>query len=245
MSYICCFALKLLEQHMMEHITLQINFTKNHAKKLLYRLVFFEITLVLIYVANVLSKHQVIIIHRLFDLDKEMNIPTWFSCLQLFLIGILLLFLCRYHERKKPPTSLFVSLFGLIFIFLSLDEFSKIHENVTRILVKVEWIPRFHGNHGIWIFLYLILGMIIVLATFRNISAMFKHYRRESLIIFVGMVIFLFGAVGMEIIGYYLKSKKDLLFLYTAEVGIEEFCEMLGGSIILYGTILYSFLKVR
>lgn len=226
-------------------ITLQLNFTENQAKKLLHRLVFFEILLVLIYIANVLLNHQVIIIHRLFDLDKEMNIPTWFSCIQLFSIGILLLFLCRYHERKKPPTSLFVSLFGLIFIFLSLDEFAGIHENVTRLLVKIEWIPRFYGNHGIWIFFYLILGVIIVLATFRNISEMFKNYRRESLILFMGMVIFLLGAVVMEIIGYYLKSRKGLAFLYTAEVGIEEFCEMVGGSIILYGTILYSFRKLR
>lgn len=47
-----------------------------------------------------------------------------------------------------------------------------------------------------------------------------------------------FRIVGMEIISYYYLRAAESRFLYKAEVALEEFLEMAGASIVLYGTTL-------
>jgi len=59
------------------------------------------------------------------------------------------------------------------------------------------------------------------------------------------MGFFLLGGVGLEAIGYQFLRSGSTPLLYSAEVALEEFLEMSGASITLYGTILMLLHKSR
>ena len=48
------------------------------------------------------------------------------------------------------------------------------------------------------------------------------------------------GGVGLEIISYQFLREDETSLFYIVEVAFEEFLEMLGASLILYGAILFS-----
>ena len=90
-------------------------------------------------------------IHELFDLDSETSIPTWFSVIQLFMIGLIPLLIAFSQTTVPPPSKGGLTLFGLGFIYLSMDEGSVIHEKLTYVFYNNPLVPYFHGTHGIWI----------------------------------------------------------------------------------------------
>ena len=213
-------------------------FTTKDAKKLLFVLLLFEMCLVLIFALDTSVVEMPLSIHKLFDLDEESTVPTWFSSAQLFLIGILFLFSPQWPQRHRIVTPGFLLLVGIGFIFLSMDETATFHEKVTGVLKPVEWMPRFKGNHGIWIPVYFSIAVVLVIIGSRTIYSMFKAYPRQVIIIFSGLTVLLIGVVVMEIISYYYLRGTESTLLYKAEVALEEFFEMAGASIVLYGTIL-------
>lgn len=211
-------------------------FTIKDANRLLFALILFELCLTLIFVLDTLLEMPYSI-HKLFNLDAEATIPAWFSSVQLFLIGILFLFSGNWSQGHRIVTPRFLVLVGIGFIFLSMDEAAEFHEKITATLKHIEWVPRFKGNHGIWIPVYLSITMVLAVIGSRTINSMLKAFPRQVLIIFSGLMVLLIGAVGMEIISYwYLQDESS--FLYKVEVALEEFFEMAGVSIVLYGTIL-------
>lgn len=126
------------------------------------------------------------------------------------------------------------------FFLLSADEATSIHEKITRELKHVEWMPRFKGDHGIWITVYTLIGVILFLANLRALAAMWTRYKRPCLIIATGMAILVLGAVGLEVVGYQFLRNGSTPVLYSIEVGVEEFFEMFGASVTLYGALSMS-----
>jgi hypothetical protein len=221
------------------------NFSVNDAKKVFLLLITFEVFIVAIYALDML--HGIgWRLHVLFDLDGEGTVPAWFSSMQLFLIGLLFLMSGRNDEKQKIISRAFLYLIGFGFVFLSMDEGAGFHERVSTLLKHIEWLPRFEGNYGIWMSEYLLAGGVIGVVTYKQSIAFWKNYRRESIVIICGMTIILLGAAGLESVSYlYLRASsagmnpKDSLG-YRIEVTFEEFFEMLGASVILYGAMLFS-----
>jgi len=218
-------------------IGFHFKFTVKDANRLLFALIFFEICLILIFALDVLSQIP-LPIHKLFNLDGEATIPAWFSSIQLFLIGVLFLFSGNWPQKHRIVTPGWLLLIGMGFIFLSADEAAQIHEKVTSFLKHVEWMPRFKGNHGIWIPVYFSIAVVLAVLGRHTINSALKAYPRQAIIILSGFAVLLIGAVGMEIISYWYLRGTEYSFLYKVEVALEEFFEMAGASIILYGTIL-------
>jgi hypothetical protein len=68
---------------------------------------------------------------------------------------------------------------------------------------------------------------------------MWKTHRRQTAIMASGFAIFLIGAAGLEVVGYqFLRGEPSLSYFYQLEVALEEFLEMIGISITVYGAIL-------
>ncbi|TFH41089.1 MAG: hypothetical protein E4H01_15480, partial [Lysobacterales bacterium] len=65
---------------------------------------------------------------RLFKLDAEMNVPTWFSTVQLFLASMLAFMI--YLDRRLDGTRYVAhwSGLGFIMLYISLDEAISLHE---------------------------------------------------------------------------------------------------------------------
>lgn len=216
----------------------RIEFDAAGAKKLLLWSILLELGFVFVYGADILLDTPIWTIHRLFDLDGEQNLPAWFSSVQLFLIGVVFWLKSRQCNTGEAPSSLFFLLVGLGFIFLSADEAASIHEQVSAILKKNTSMPRFKDGNGIWIFVYGTLAVALAFANFRPVVAMWSRYRRETRIMTAGMGLLALGAVCLEIVGYQYLRTGTTPMLYALEVAFEEFFEMCGASITLYGALL-------
>jgi hypothetical protein len=138
-------------------------------------------------------------------------------------------------------SSRFIFFAGIVFIFLSADEAATIHENLTRIALKLDLRWLLFKGHGAWIPVYLSLGLIFLLVLRHHLLALWKHYRQETLVVIVGGIVFLVGVIGFEILSYSIRSiASTSSILYQIEVLVEEFFEMSGISIILYGVMLLT-----
>lgn len=218
-------------------MTINARIEPSEAKKILAILLGVELTLVLIYVSLVLlgmAEHRLM---KFFDLDEEANLPAWFSSIQLLAIGML--FLLLYLKKAFHPSisSRFVLFIAMAFIFLSLDEAASVHERVTRILKDVSWFPSFRGNHGRWVFIYAAVGALIAPFSVRHVMRIWKCHRREAMIIAFGIFLLGMGAVGLEVISFEFLRSRIPSIADTIEIAAEEFSEMAGASIILYGAL--------
>jgi len=210
------------------------------ARRLLLWLIVFESFLVSIFAADALLGHPVRVIHRQFDLDNEGNIPAWFSSVQLFVLGLVFLLKGRLSEPDRRPLRSFFYIVGAAFLFLSMDESITLHETISRMMADIVWLPRFRDDHGICIVIYLPILFVGLLALRRNLAAMWRHYGRESRLLAVGAGMFLLGVVVLEIVSFQFLRSGSTHTLYLVEVALEEFLEMSGVSVMLYGSILLT-----
>jgi len=214
-----------------------INFNRSSLNKFFTFLVFVEISLLVIHLILKIALSDQLSIER-FDMDQEVSVPTWFSAIQLFFISFIGFIVYKQLKIENPKISSLFIYFSILFLFLSMDEVAEIHESLTRLLSPFEWIPRFKGDHGVWIYLYLTGFMAFLVFISKRIVLLWKTFTKEVNIIVVGGIIFLMGAVVLEILSYQYLEGNDVKTLYNVEVGFEEFFEMFGATIILYGTLL-------
>lgn len=221
---------------------LEFNITSKDVTKFFISLLAFEIFLVAVYFTDFMAGSPNWRIHELFDLDKEGNIPTWFSIIQLFLIGAISLLTAFNKNYSTPPSRKGLIFFGLGFVYLSLDEGAVIHEKMTYEFHNNPLVPYFDGVHGIWITVYMGVALIVLALIFRDLWSIFIKYRWESAIFIVGLIIYLAGAGGGETITYFYIDKTNPL-VYAIEVCVEEFLEMAGASTLLYSVFLTAVKK--
>ena len=93
---------------------------------------------------------------------------------------------------------------------------------------------------GLWIPIYLFLIVLITIAIYPHIRIMWTHFPREATLFVVGILIFLLGAVGIEIVADLFLRDDIKSIAYGAEVAIEELFEMAGASVIFYGVLLFA-----
>lgn len=223
----------------MKTTTLALSISEKHAKRTFQIIVTLELFIIGLYIMDHIflsfgKSHQVI------DLDAEMTFPSWFSSIQLFFVGFLLLIQQLKTTQLKNISLLFLSIVGLGFIFLSIDESISFHEKFNFRFVDVEWLPRFKNNHGLWIPVYLAMIISFLIFSRRQIADLWQFYRKELIIFSTGMIFFLLGGVVLEIISYEYLRVDELSKAYLLEVAMEEGLEMIGASIMLYASLLLA-----
>lgn len=171
---------------------------------------------------------------ELFNFDSEKNIPTLYSSIALIIASILLLSIAFINKKYK---STYIPWFGLslIFLFLSIDEISSIHEGLvlpTREALKTTGIFYFA-----WIIPYGIALVIFIIAYSRFL---FKLPKNIMILFLVSGAIFVFGAIGFEMLGgkqVELYGRDNIIYalFYTCE----ESLEMIGVAIFIYTLLTY------
>lgn len=171
---------------------------------------------------------------RLFDLDKEKNVPTLFSVV-LFLINASLLFSVWWAGRtRRESETIWIILAGL-FCILALDEFVSFHEPLNGPfrealgisgLVNLAWVIPYG------------IGCLVLAAVF------FPVWRRmdRSLKRWLGLsaAAYLSGAIGVEIIGvsYHESIHMRNDWIYGICTTVEESLEMAGLILFVYSLLL-------
>jgi hypothetical protein len=216
-----------------------LSYSTATAKRLLTFLLAFEILLVLSYcVVHIFAPDIKWGPIKLFvDMNREAAIPTWFSTVQLFTISVLLLFLARASKQLRK----YLILFGLGFMFLSMDEAAVIHEKISDSARRLEWqwllSLTFGGSHQAWMIPYLVLALIVILFCYRFFILAWQSFRHEALIVAAGLAIFGVGGIGLELLGFYFEDHPSET-PYAWSVAGEEFLEMAGMTVVLYGSLL-------
>ena len=198
-----------------------------------------ELLLMAIYWFDVLSGGQFQLLHSLFDLDGEANIPAWFSSAQLMVVALAFWTHALRQPRGLRPSKAFFGFAGCAALYGSMDEAGQIHEQVTAWMGRryVDWLPSYAGKHFWWVMIVVAvaLGLIQLLAA--DLLTIWREHRRFALFVVVGLCIGLGGAMGIETLGYKLLHGERTSLWYKAEVTLEEFMEMLGVTLILFATL--------
>lgn len=170
----------------------------------------------------------------LFDLNTEMNIPTFFSGFLLIFASMLLFVIALSHKKEKTS---YLHWYGLavIFLLMAIDEMVTIHE-------RIMWpLSNLLNTSGILLFAWIIpYGLFTVFLSVVYIKFILKLPRKTLILFLLSALLYLTGALGFELIEgkyYELHGLNNIYYalLYTCE----EVLEMLGVSIFIYSLLSY------
>ena len=194
------------------------------------------LSLLVAYVVSTFAIATSPIVYRLVDLDAEGSIAAWFSSSLLFAAGFVFAVAACFKPNDSVSPAFYV-LWATAFFYLSADEAVGLHEKVTLIFRHVEFLPRFSGNHGIWIPLYAIAGIAFFAIIARPSLRLWRSGNTGIAILFIGIAVFVSGAVLVEIISYGELREIVNRRNYLVQVAVEETIELVGISTILVGSI--------
>jgi hypothetical protein len=168
-----------------------------------------------------------------FNLDREMNIPTWFSSFLFLFAALLLQILAAEARAAGRPFAGRWRMLAVIFLILSIDEISAIHET------WVGGIRDLLHTGGYLYFAWVIPGSVLVLVlaiiSLRWFLSLPKRIRR---LFFIAAAVFLAGAVGLEMVGgHIVQSRGSNNFTYALLANLEEVLEMSGLLIFITGLL--------
>lgn len=202
----------------------QLNFSDNFTKRMFIAMTVIQLLLISIFafLSIIINKPA-----HTFNLDSESNIPAWYSSIQLFMIGIVLLAGNMKFDSMSKSTGIFIKMVGLGFIFLSLDETAQFHEAIGRMI---------KGHKNIWTLIYAAAGILLLFWGWKAIKELYKNFTPEMKTIIAGFSLMVLGSVVLEKLGYDLIPRNGQFeVLYKIEVILEEYLEMLGASLIFLG----------
>lgn len=210
------------------------------ARRLLFLLLAFEFAILALHFLNAVLGTPVEFIRSFLSVDGEGGLASWFSSLQLFLVGLLMFALSRQQAPGAVPSRRFLLAGSLVFLFLSLDEGAAFHEKITFFLMAQSWTPKIHEGRAIWILSYLAAALLLLFVLRRDLLALWRTHRSETLLMFAGFFLFVLGAAGLETLAYLIWDFDDLALGYQIELFFEEWMEMGGISLILYSLLLLA-----
>ncbi len=131
----------------------------------------------------------------LFDFDKEKNIPTFFSSIMMIVCSVLLFLIAINNKKEKSSFIPWIGI-SLIFLFLSIDEISMIHE---KLIVPTR---EAFGTSGFlyyaWLIPYGVALIVFILAYTKFLLGLPKNI---MLLFLLSGFIFVTGVVGFEMLG--------------------------------------------
>lgn len=184
------------------------------------------------YQAFVLDQGTYTYLNFYFNLDGERTIPTGFSAALLFCSALLLALIGHRKHRDNAPYIKSWCFLAMGFVYLSIDEAMRIHEELFYFLIPV--LENFPHS---WVIPASVIMLFFVFAYIRFLLYLSPKYR---FLFIVSGAIYVGGAIGIEAIGgLYAHSYGKGNFTYQIIANIEEVFEMMG--IVLFIYTLHSY----
>ena len=175
------------------------------------------------------------------DLDFEESFYTWFSTVMLSAAAFMCFFLSLKDHGQTKNVKTQWRILGSIFFLLSADEMLSFHERVSGML------STSFTTSGMFEFAWVIPALVIIPIFFFLFFPFIRHlHTHVSYTIIIAGSIFVFGAVGMEMIaGIFISenSSQDDVFtspIYRFLVNIEEGLEVLGVIIFIKALLMQA-----
>ena len=196
-----------------------------------------DLALGMAYILNELAGRPYVRLTAFLDLGKEGNLPTWYSSIQWFCVAILLgIFAHRNFSLSQRKSWLLLTL-PLLFLVLSLDEVAQIHEWLGKmsdmLLPGGSRKNTLFSQTGIWMFAIGVPFLALFVVLILSLRIYFQRVPGAFAKIFLGTLFMLAGTIGIETLTNFITPGSVFGVL---QVLSEEFCEMLGGTIVLWGS---------
>ena len=173
---------------------------------------------------------------RIFNLDREMNIPTWYSGLMLVSCGLIIRGIFSIKKSESDRWWRQWRTLSIIFFILAIDEIASIHEIlIIDDLADALNLPSFW--HSVWVIPGTILVAVFIWKYWKFIMYLPNQLKRYFLI---AISLYIGGALGMEMVGSYydgIDGQQNLVYAMLAT--IEEVMEMMGCVVFIYGLLTY------
>ncbi len=211
--------------------------TQKKLNFLLVGLITFEVLIVIIYLGSILVSGKP---YPPFDMNGQMTISSLLQALHLFVIGLIpLILLFQEWHSKIYPSRWFKLTFGILLIYGAIDEVWKIHLQLKN------WIPWL-GERG-WLQLYIVLFIMPLIIFYSELRFLWRSYRKETFLALLGMFIFGIGGFGAEVFKDIAKPLLSLFFtqdflttfIEKFRIAFEEFFELIGENLVVYGFLLF------
>ncbi|PSB10903.1 hypothetical protein C7B62_07695 [Pleurocapsa sp. CCALA 161] len=211
-------------------------FPRTIVRFLIMGVIFFTIVGVGIQIGKYVFNFQDEWLNLLFNVDLEMNLPTWYSALMIAFCAILCKIIATGKKQQGDRYTKDWQLLSLIFWFLAIDEIVSIHEIfIIPEVSQALHLPKF--LYSAWV----IPGTIFVVWFVRRYSKFIYHFPPKSRLHFIlAACIYVGGALVMEMVGSYIaQSLTQQNIIYALSTSVEECLEMSGVVMLIYALIYY------
>ena len=169
-----------------------------------------------------------------FSVSSEGKLGTFFSGVVLLVCALFLAVIAYAKLQNLEPYRALWALLSLIFLYIAFDEVTAVHERIGPIIGDML------GSWGLlrgWV----VPGIICVtLIGFAYIRFIIDLPKRSRLLFVAAGALYVFGALGMEIVGiWYMRSNVTADLGYGILATIEEIFEMSGLVVFLYALLDY------
>ncbi len=171
----------------------------------------------------------------LFLFDRENNLPTLFSGVQLAIAALLALGIAYHFRAQEPGGSRPWFIVAIVLTYLGIDDMSSIHDHIDlALMARVETTGLIHWP---WVIPYAILALGIIVYF---IPFFFRLPVATRIVFATSAAMYIFGGIGMEMIGArHAEHAGEEGLRYALFTTIEESLEMLAVTLLIAGLIHY------
>jgi len=168
------------------------------------------------------------------DLDRETSIATYLSTL-LLVAAAILAYICGRASRVNDPLNFrHWMILSVVFVYLSIDENIGLHE------VSIEPMREMFGLSGVFTFGWVLLAIpVVMLLGLYYIPFLLRLPRQLAATLCVAGGLFVFGAIGVEMLGASFYTTSNQTLVYRMFLLLEEGLEMIGVAIFLIALLRY------
>lgn len=215
---------------MSESLTFSFQLLPEKVSRLLFQITIVIVLLHLItfFLAYAMGRDDIFGLVRIFNLDTEKTVPAAFSVLILMIASSLLFLVWHVSRTKSIKNSWYWMLLAVGFLVMGVDEAWEYHELLTEPMRDALNVGE--GKTQFLLYAWVVPGIILIfilgLIFIKFLIGLPKRTRNGFII---AGVIYVSGAIGMEMVGGYYKVEYGPQSLaYFAAATLEETLEMVG-----------------
>jgi len=189
------------------------------------------------YLKHIRGHDHVFGLVRLFDLDRESNVPTWYASAALLLAGLLVAGVAGEKRRAADPFARHWTGLAAILVYLSCDEGAALHEHL------ILPIQQGLGLDGVFYFAWVVVGIpvagLVAIAYARFLRSLPRPTAR---LIALAGALYVAGAIGLEMVGawWWDRHGGGDRFAYALITAVEETLEMAGVVVFIHAIAAYA-----
>ncbi len=172
-----------------------------------------------------------------FDVDREQNIPTFFSVLLLLASAFILAVITALHRRLRRPFVWQWATLSIGFVLMAFEEAFRVHEQlIVPVGIMLGDIGRGLSYYA-WLLPAMALVLVVCLFFLRflwNLPPRTRTWFIAAAIVYLG------GAIGLEACQVLWAERFGMHSLtYNMIATVEEGCEMTGTTVFIWALLEY------